>query len=296
MEYRTNTHARGRSKKRNTAATAIVILISVILIAGIVVLSPLGDWLMEKVIEPASEALSPKEKKDNEIVSALKNQEAATPSPSILPSASPIQNSLNIVETPFYILQMGAFTDVTQTDTHAQKIRSMGAAGFVYQDGAIYRVFAAAYRDAESLEKVQGQVRTDGFEATPYITDQNSVHITLKGDENAVKALEEAIELMNKIPIELSSLSLAFDKEEIDETELESSLKSLQKDLEQAKAALQRINQDSIASITHVLENDEKHISTFLQEHDSISRTNAGELKLLQLRCIADYIQFFERK
>ena len=298
MEHRTNSHAYTvRMKKKNMAATVVVVLLSIILLAGIIVLSPIGDYLMEHAIQPALSAFQKSDQKDTSIVSALKNQEqTASALPLSTPKATPVENRLNVVELPFYILQMGAFTEQDEAQAHAEKIRAMGAAGMVYQDGAVYRVFAAAYRDQSSLEKVQSQVRIDGFEATPFITDQNSVHIILKGDQDAVKSTEDAILLLSKIPEELCDLSLALDKSEIDGDQLAQSLKELLKEIDQTIKAFDNMQQDSVTILRTVFEKYQNRVSTFLKEHDTISKMNAGDFKLLQIECIIDYIQLFERK
>ncbi len=300
MEHRNGTHARPytvRMKKRNMAVTAVVVLLSIVLIAGIVTLSPLGDWLTEHVFQPVTAYLNPDKKEDQGIVSALKTQEQQpSASPTASASAIPLENSMIIAETPFYLLQMGVFTGETQAKEHADKIRAMGGGGVVYCDQTLYRVFAAAYRDEESLKKVQSQVRTDGFEATPYILEQNSVRITLKGNTEAVKATETAVELLTVIPSTLCDLSLQFDKQTLDGDVLKKNLHELNEKLNETMAAFKKLPSGSVEPLQNCLQKYADRISTFLAEHDTIIKANAGDLKHLQIECIIDYIQFFERK
>ena len=94
-----------RMKKRSMAATILVVLLSIVLIAGIIVFSPIGDYLMEHALNPVIATLRKPNEKDSDIVSTLKNQEIAAETPAASPT--PVQNSFTIVETPFYLLQMG---------------------------------------------------------------------------------------------------------------------------------------------------------------------------------------------
>ena len=283
-----------RMKKRRMTATTLVVLLSIVLIAGIIAFSPIGDYLMEHAVNPVISALRKPKEKDSDIVSALKSQELVTAEPTASPS--PVQNSFTIVETPFYLLQMGVYTEQEQAEEQGRKLRAMGAAGMVYADGNVYRVFAAAYRDEESLKKVQSQVRTDGFEATPFITDRNSVHLALKGEKVAVTAVEAAIALISKVPGDLSDLSLSLDKESIDGSQYKESLNVLEEQIQDVLEQFQSIDTDSIKPFQTILEKYRIRISTFLQEHDTISKMNSSDCKLLQIECITDYILFFEQE
>ncbi len=299
MEHRTGTHVHThtvRMKKRSFAVTAAVVLLSIVLIAGIITLSPLGDYLTEHVFQPVVAFFGAEKKEDRDIVSALKTQEQSPQaSTAPTPSATPAENSLHIVETPYYLLEMGVFTEQAQAKEHAEKIRAMGAGGMICQEGSLYRVFAAAYRDEESLKKVQSQVRTDGFEATPYITEQNSVLLKLKGDAKAVKATESAVDMLSEIPDTLCDLSLAFDRQSIGGDDLRKTLQELNTQLDGVLKTLGAMPADTVDPLKNVLQNYADRISTFLKEHDTIRKENACDLKMLQIGCIIDYIQLFER-
>lgn len=298
MEHHSSSRVHSvRTAKRSSVGTAIAVLLTVALIAAIIALSPIGEFLSDHLWKPFASSCAEHGKSDSDIVSALKNQEqTATSQPSVLPTQEPIQNSFSILETPYYILQMGAFTEQSDAESHAAKLRAIGAGGFVFSDGSVYRVFAAAYCDEQSLMKVQSHVRKDGFEASPYITERNSVHITLKGDPSAVKMTEDAVSLLSEIPNKLSSLSLELDQNIIDGINLRDALKEIISTIDAVKNASQGIKGETIDPILSVLVKYENRISTFLQEHDTISRMNAGEFKHLQIECIIDYIQFFEQE
>lgn len=298
MEHRRHTSSKSLNARKGTSGfgTIVFVIVSIALIAGIIVLSPLGTYLMEHVITPVLSCNSATA--DREIISALKQQEetqtTASPSPKASEKAHEV---ITIDEIPFYILQMGAFTDVEAANQHAEELMRMGAGGTVFQDGSIYRVFAAAYTDEESLKKVQSQVRADGFEATPYITESKGFRITLDGDPHAVEIVTEAVQTLNGIPIELSNLCLSFDKGDLNEAKLLVELESKRSSCAKAAEEMGKIDTKDIGSIRDILQKYEQNISTFMDEHDTINTEMiSGALKHLQLSTIIDYILFFDQK
>ncbi len=295
MEYKHHGVARKQHTKSGEAGTVLFIILSLFLIAGIVVFSPIGDRIFGK---PAAELLScgTQNKEDDEIVSALNNQdkqqETAQPSPS-----EKIRKELNVEETPFYILQMGAFLNEEDAVQHADEIQRLGAGGTVFMDGSVFRVFAAAYTSEESLMKVHAQVRNDGFEASPYITERKLLKITLDGDKDAAEILEKAVQLMHEVPTVLSDLCIAYDKGERDIRKVCEELEKERENCEICISAFKTIRSSSIRPVSDLLTEYQQKISTFLREHDTIEeKMLSGALKRLQLSVITDYILFFDQE
>lgn len=293
-------HSGSKSKPRCSSGgfgTVVFVILSIALIAGIIVLSPLGNYLMEHVISPIFSS-SGKTVDDKSIVSALKQQEEQRAPETTSPKPSEKAHEVIVMEeVPFYILQMGTFTNEDAAAQHADEIRRMGAGGAVYKDGSLYRVFAAAYLDESSLVKVQSQVRSDGFEATPYITESKAIRITLDGDQKAVDTVSEASKILNSIPSELCSLCLSFDKSDISRSDL---IEKLQKCMESCVStikSMEQINTNDIVSMKELFEKYVKSISTFLNRHDTMNTEMvSGELKHLQLSVIIDYILFYNQE
>ena len=298
MEHRRRFTAKSvKQKNSGKIGTVLFVIISVILIAGIVALSPLGDYLMQNVFSKLF-SCNASVSDDQSIVSALKQQEEQTSKPTAQPKPSEtVHDALMIDEIPFYILQMGVYTDKSNADEHAEAIRRFGAGGYVYQDGSLFRVFAAAYLDENSLSKVQSQVRSDGFEATPYITEKKGLKLTLDGNREAVSIVRSSVQLLGEIPSEACSLSLAYDKRELDESGILSALQKLTQKIDEQRESLNRVGTESTVPVRELLKKYRENISTFLSEHDTINTENlSGDFKHLQLSLIIDYILFFEQE
>jgi len=294
MEHKRHSAVKTSSKHAsNGFGVAVFIVASVVLVACIIVLSPIGNYLMEHVVTPLS---CKPTASDTDIVSALKQQDSLkTAAPTATAPAEKEHKVLTIEETPFFILQMGAFVNADDADRHADEIMRMGAGGAVYHDGSVYRVFAAAYADESSLKKVQSQVRSDGFEATPYITESKSLRLTLDGDQQAVKLISDAAQMLNDVPKELCALCLSFDKGEIDDKSLYTKLTEKRAAILASAESLEQIKTSDVSAIPTLLKKYAKNISTFLDEHDTMNTEMiSGSLKHLQLSTIIDYILFFD--
>lgn len=297
MERKRHSAAKPVNRSQSVSiVTVIFVIASIVLIAAIIVLSPLGDYLMTNVISPILSCNTSSE--DRDIVSALKQQDSpqasATPSPS---QTEKTHQVITVEEKPFYILQMGAYTNAEAAGQHADEITRMGAGGTVFQDGSVFRVFAAAYTDEDSLMKVQSQVRSDGFEATPYITESKALRITLDGDAKAVNSITEAVQLISGLPTDLCTFSLTYDKGDLEETKLYSELQKRYDSCIKMIGDLEQIKTEEIQLIKDLLKKYAQNISTFLYEHDTIhTEMVSGSLKHLQLSAIIDYILFFDRK
>lgn len=298
MEYKRHKTS-GKTKVSGTGSggTALFVILALALVAAIIVLSPIGSFLLEHVIDPVLSCSSDIES-DQNIVSALRQQETSTAVPTTAPTlAKTKQVMIMIEETPLYILQMGAYTDPDTARQRADELFRLGAGGAVYQDGKAYRVFAAAYLNKESLMKVQSQVRSDGYEATPYITESNALKITLEGEDETLHIVQDAVEIINEIPTALSKMCLSFDKQELTLAEAVNQLEDLSKKCRESKEQLTQLSDRNIGLIADLIGKYQENISTFLRERDTMNTDLvSGELKSLQLQCIIDYILFFNQK
>jgi len=298
MEYKTHRSPRRRGNKESSSfATAIIVLISIVLIALIIVFSPLGAMIQDSVIRPVFSCFG-RNPDDEKIVSALQSHDEAVPSQTPEPTEPPTEKSIITINAmPFYILQMGVYTDQNEAIKYGEEIELFGAGGNVYHDGSVYRVFAAAYLDEKSVLTVQTQIRKDGFEATPYVTDRTGIRITLNGDSDAIRIVSESIPLISSVPSSLCEMSLAFDKQETTDAAVINELGRLSETCDEKIEELQRIQSQSVKPIVGLLEKYQSSISTFLHEHGTMNmRIQSNELKHLQLSIIIDYILFFQQE
>ena len=291
--YQRHSYRKVRNSQTNSGLFAILVLALIVVIALIFAFSPVGDTIRTVMVEPLMERIASIRKRQEPIQETMAQM---TAEPSMEPTPTPVHTeTMTIAPKTFYILQMGQYTEESEAILVAAQNQSMGGGGYVYEDDGIYRLFAAAYTDANSLTSVQQQIRRDGYVNESYITKANTVHITFEGAPEAITIFQNAIDTMETCPIKLSNLSIAYDKGEVQAAEIVEKLQETLRDIDEHLEDLEKIDSEDIILIKGTLKNYRESISTFLLEHDSIHRDRyAGALRYLQLSLIDQYLHFFE--
>ncbi len=295
-----NSYPRRRRYRRNREPSGVLQVVIVLgfaaLLAVLFVFSPIGEVIHQKLLVPIAQSIEQwKEKRiPKGPVAEVLAQNTLTPT--ALPTEEPVHTDVfSVTANPFYILQMGEYDSKEDADLSSAKIRAMGGGGYVFDRDGTYRLFAAAYADADSLKSVQQQIRRDGFVNEAYITDSKTVQITLKGVPEAIAIFENAAEVFQQIPDELTDLALRFDKGEWTNSEVELALAKLRESVESALNGLSKIDSEDIEPMRQALIEYQNTLSTFLESHDTMKQDHyAGALKHLQLASIDAYLHFFE--
>lgn len=235
-----------------------------------------------------------KQKENERISEAISQQEDNLVSAS--PSATPFKSGsdqLKLEQRVYYILQMGQYTDPKQANEQSVLIRPMGAAGYVYADDSVKRVFAAIYTEEKDLQKVLEQVRTDGYEASAFLLTSDELVIDVVGETAQNANIIDAISMSVEIQDQLAEIALNFDKGELSATQCKNRISGLHERLNTALDKITLNSTDNIKKITEYLSDQCEILSTFRTIDDTI---NEGEIssavKQLQIRTIIRYIDF----
>ena len=281
-----------RNRTRGGSPVPYVVLAAAVLIAGVLAFSPLGTHIRDSFLVPLVQKIVPKPSQAP-IAEAMA---VATADPSAQPTQTPlVQETVLIKQQPYYILQMGSYDAKTDAQLVSNELQSMGGGGYIWEKDGKYRLFAAAYTDAESLKTVQSQIRKDGFVNEAYITNAGAAQVILEGDETAVKSFQNAAEVLESVPVRLSELAIRFDKGEIDRDGVREETESMQATIRKTAEDLKTIASTGTASMHTALNAYENALSTYLMGYDNIvSEFYAGALRHLQLEIIMIYSDFFE--
>ena len=287
---------RRRSRRYRTSSgspTLVIVLFLAVIAAAIVSFSPLGTRLKDSVVLPLYAKLFQTEQTPAPASEAMA---VASSEPVPTPTEPPrVAEVLTITERPFYILQMGQYDSESDALLVSNELQSMGGGGYVYVSEGKYRLFAAAYTDAASLQTVQKQIRRDGFMNEAFITDATVVHVSLEGVDEAVAVYKEGVAVLESVPVSMSELALQFDKGEKSATEVKAELESLRRTVADVIEKLNQIDTGDSHSLGDALREYENALSTFLIGYDNIAMDfYAGALKHLQLETIHAYMTFFE--
>lgn len=292
MEYRRRKSYHSRRRDKSGGGVLVVLLLTVFLLAVAIAFSPLGDRILEQSCIPF---LNRAEKVEDPDAAEDVFSEYTSPLPSQQPTLVSETVVLTVTAEPYYLLQMGVFDSVQEAQIFAAQLRSMGGAGFLLTDGGKARVFAAAYRDLESINTVIRQVREDGFEASGYPTDAMCVRVTLKGDDAALAVGQDSVSCLSEIPNALCELAIRFDAEGLTTSLGLSEIKELLTRCENVVDALRSCEDESLDRIRMILEGYQNALSTFLKDCANMDKELlSAELKALQIELILQYLSFFQ--
>ena len=291
MEYRRKKTHHYRRKDKSSGGVFVVLLLTVLLLAVAIAFSPLGDILVEKACTPILNKLRGEEAEP--ITDALAEQR-----PNVdleTPALEQETHVLTVSIEPYYLLQMGVFDSIREAQVYAAQIRNMGGAGYILSEGEQNRVFAAAYRDLDSLNSVMANVRKDGFETSGYPTDAMSIRITLKGQGEALEVGQAAIATLSSVPDGLCDLSVRFDAENLMADSGRAEVGKLLVLCDETLQKLKLCEDESLDRIRMILQGYRNALSTFLEECDTMGRDLlSAELKALQIEVILQYLSFFQ--
>ena len=227
-----------------------------------------------------------------------------TPGSSAVPAMAQVQEPVandaaevekivfELPETSWYLLQMGAYADPEEAHAQAVAIQSMGAAGYIYEDEQGFsRVFAAAYRDQESLLQVQQQVRSSGYENTAYSIHPDGIEVTLSGQGADARQLRTAMETIQNVPADLTEFALNYDKNDLMPAQAIQYMNELSVSLSAARHSFIGLTDTApMAQMDAYAAWIMDSISTFLAKSDMMNKIECGSaIKHFQIESILKY-------
>ncbi len=227
MEYRhrkksKSLRSRTHSRSKRTTGGIGSFMVSLILIAGLVyvaVTSSIGEWVAREVMAPLFQAVSnigasndaaadadTADPFDKEIINLSSGKTVGTK------SANAQFDALSC-----YMLQMGVFSSSDNAQKEAERLRSLGAAGYIVADGSSsdtrYRVMASGYADEQSAKSVKERLYSDGIETAVYLVSSPEVSFKITADSADIADICAAFSTFYNAVDALSSAAIQFDKE-----------------------------------------------------------------------------------
>lgn len=286
---RTYANRRRKAEKGYTGRSVLFILLCCALAVFLLSTSYLGDRLVDQYVTPAFARIMGK---------------SATPEPTLqpvmalaqdaLPTATPAMEKVvfELPETSWYLLQMGAYADPEEAHAQALAIQSMGAGGYIYEDEQGFsRVFAAAYRDQESLLQVQQQVRSSGYENTAYSIHPDGIQVTLSGQGADTQRLKAAMETVQSVPGSLTDFALKYDEKSLTPAQAIQYMNELSVSLSAARQCFEGLRDTApMGQMDEYAAWIMDSISTFLAKSDTMNTIECGAaVKHFQIESILKY-------
>ena len=278
-----------RTGKGYTGRSVVFILLCCGLTAFLLSTSYLGNKLVDQYITPAFARIMGKTAAPvpSEVPVMLQVQE---PMPEVTPATERIV--FELPETSWYLLQMGAYADPEEAHAQALSIQRMGAGGYIYEDEQGFsRVFAAAYRDQESLLQVQQQVRSSGYENTAYSIHPDGIQVTLFGQSADAQRLKTAMETIQSVPGSLTDFALKYDEKGLTPAQAIQFMNELSVSLSAARQSFEGMRDTApMAQLDEYAAWIMDSISTFLAKSDTMNTVECGAaVKHFQIESILKY-------
>ena len=286
---RTYANRRRKAEKGYTGRSVLFILLCCALAVFLLSTSYLGDRLVDQYVTPAFARIMGK---------------SVTPEPTLqpvmalaqdaLPTATPAMEKVvfELPETSWYLLQMGAYADPEEAHAQALAIQSMGAGGYIYEDEQGFsRVFAAAYRDQESLLQVQQQVRSSGYDNTAYSIHPDGIQVTLSGQGADTQRLKAAMETVQSVPGSLTDFALKYDEKSLTPAQAIQYMNELSVSLSAARQCFEGLRDTApMGQMDEYAAWIMDSISTFLAKSDTMNTIECGAaVKHFQIESILKY-------
>ncbi len=287
--YESRFSDRRKTGKGYSGKSVVFILLCCGLAVFLLSTSYLGDKLVDQYITPTFAKIMGKTMTPEPTAMPVMAQ-VPEPAPTAPPAVEKIV--FELPETSWYLLQMGAYADPEEAHAQALTIRSMGAGGYIYEDEQGFsRVFAAAYRDQDSLLQVQQQVRNSGYENTAYSIHPDGIQVTLSGQSGDAQRMRTAMETIQRVPGSLTDFALKYDEKDLNPAQANQFMNELSVSLSAARQCFEGFKETSpMAQMDEYAAWIMDSISTFLSKSDTMTKIECGAaIKHFQIESILKY-------
>lgn len=159
---------------------------------------------------------------------SLRPQATTVPENPAAPTEKPSYDAceISLAGRSWYALQLGAFTQENAAHQLSQEFIPRGAAGYIYAQEDIFRVYAAAYPTRAEAQSVQTRLSEQGV--TTYIQPCNEPSFTLRatGTKAQLSAVQDIFTYLDALSMKFYTLSCQLDQGDLSVTEALSALAS----------------------------------------------------------------------
>lgn len=290
MEYNRNKAYRRRRRRGNGGGRAAgKIILSLLLIAGIVYLisaSAAGTWLAEHVFAPIFEQFSDKPGTDdpggNSLTVDFSSDKNAATADMTLPGMEA------------YLLQMGVYTSHDNATAQADRLKALGAGGYIYQDGDRYRVLAASYANAEDANVVKTRLISEGTDCTVFALSCEQATFRVSAKESELDAIRKGFSALYTAQGSLNSTILKFDTESQSITEGKAAIDEMLVALQDDMAALlsyRDAGADVLESILACYDQYQAFLSDLTNSGAQTIVDFSSQMKYTQISMVHEYVK-----
>ena len=191
----------------------------------------------------------------------------------------------------FYTIQLGAFEKRENAEQQAERLRAQGAAGYVLEDGGLFRVLAACYETNDDAIQVREQLAQQNVTSRIHVLHGARRTITVTADDKTANRLCEAV---NGVPAYLHTFYEAvngFDRDKTEVSETAAKLKAIAEAVQGAAELFDAVEGDEAEAFCALA--DELTRILTRERTDAMARTeHSAQLKADYLEAVLCFLRY----
>lgn len=296
MEYRRRSrrkrmHRRGysnyaserRSRNEDVSSFGGALLI-LLLTAGLIYLllgTSIGTWIAQNIFSSCDSDTTP---------SPTTQVGDYDPTPGL--SGTSVHDDMQFPALDVFSLQMGVYSDTSTANGLISSLKSLGAAGYVFNSDNGYRVLASCYDTEAAAKSVCERLRSQNYECVIYPINVPEVNIGVTCDEAKLEAIRIAVDYSYTVITDLSKEVLSFDSDERSVEYGHAIGNEILSNVKNVRSSLSGISDSTglIPLLDKYYMNLEGMLTTFVSNNSENRVEVSGMLKYLHLDAICNYM------
>ncbi len=191
-----------------------------------------------------------------------------------------------------YAIEIGQYSDFNEAQQVSDKLKSQGAAGYIYHSGD-YHVFVSMYDNYADAEQVKNNLENSGQSSKIFTISMPRINIEI-GDES----IKEAIGLYRNSYSKLYELSIGYDGGDISKLKVTTDINDIKSTFEKASQSVYDIVLESNNATAVLLKNSLDKIVQILEYTIKINSDGYdfnSAIKKCYFEVIFEYLQFAKK-
>lgn len=238
------------AKEETPKSKGIVFFVVIIAVAAAIYFigaAKVGNFVSEKIVVPViswftGQQPEPSASDNNGLVPA---NPPASSGPSSGTSDTE-KEDVTLSGQTIYALQAGVFQDADNAQDLSASLAEKGGAGYIWNDGEVYRVFLAGYQTQAEADSVKTRLQSDqSMETKVYEIVTEKVTLQIETDAQTLETIQNAIAMADGLPTQLMELSLSLDKGDLGLTAAKEKAAALYKEAGELKNKVDETGQNT---------------------------------------------------
>lgn len=199
-----------------------------------------------------------------------------------------VSNTVRLGAQDYYAIQFGVYENSQAAQEKAQEYVERGAAGYIWQDGAKYRVLAAVYTSLDDAQTIKERLASQGIDTYIYTIHHNTLEMRVSASESQRALLSQAFAFIERAAREIGDISVSLDKQTMNAQEAEERMLLLR---DEAQTYAQRAGTELGSDENGVIEGVKRLLGVISAQYENISAQNSREALAMTAKIKYNYLE-----